>query len=267
MERAYLSIIEWPPGGDPAEQAQALAKAADMDQYQATMAIRRGFPQVVLRTDPPAAETAVERLHDLGVVALACRQEDLARFGAPRRVKRLVPTDDLLTHSYTCEMWRDAEVVLNMADVFLIVRATLAATQARTGVDGPSRGGAAGAVPGSRGAVRLSAASSTEMLDLYLNDGTCLRIDADKFNFDVLGEAKQLTEHLNAEALLQRLRSQAPQAIVDTAFADFRCPPDIIRAHFSFAGHSSTTRTSDAPAFDFYSAWAANMYHHLLHRA
>jgi hypothetical protein len=266
MERAYLSIIEWPPGQHPSEQAKALAGAADLDPYLATMAIRRGFPQVVLRTDPLTAERAVERLHEIGVIALACRQEDLARHGAPKRIKRLVPTGDLMVHSYTCEMWRDPEITLNTADIFLIVRATLAATQSRTAPDSSPRASSLG-VPGMRAPVRLSTTSTTEMLDLYLNEGKCLRIDADKFNFDVLGEHKQLTEHLNAEALLQRLRSQAPQAIIDTSFGDFRCPPDIIRAHFSFAGHSSTTRATEAPAFDFYSTWAAHMYHHLLHKA
>jgi hypothetical protein len=266
VEPAYLSILEW-PGDDPEkDRAATLAAAADMDPYLAAQAVRRGFPGVVTRTDCLAADLAVERLRERSIIAFAPRQSAFAN--SPPRIKSLAAAAGSSPPMYVCEMWRDEPVVLRTEDIFLIVRASLRASESRTtresGLNSAAAGYVVAGLPGAliasqmgRGSTKTTRISVTEMLDLHLQDGSSLRIDADKFSFAVLGPAMGLTDRQNAVLLLKRLAHEAPRAITDTGFEHFRCPPDIILSHFSARG---AKRTSQAPAFDFYSAWAALMY-------
>lgn len=279
-DKAYLSIVEWPGGVSEADQARALAAAAEMDPYHATLAVRRGFPQVIARLDALTAELAVERLREHRVVAFAPRQSSLEQHARARRIKSLSPALGSSPPMYLCEMWRDDQAVLNTADLFLIVRATLRAGESRTSRDpaaslnSAAAGYVIGGLPGamlashaSGGVQRTTSTSLTEIMDLYLRDGTRMRINADKFSFAVLGPDMGFSDRQNAALLLKRLRHDAPRAIVDTSFEHFRCPPDIVRSHFSDLGNSAVSRTTEAPAFDFYSPWCAMMYRALLEDA
>ena len=42
---------------------------------------------------------------------------------------------------------------------------------------------------------------------------------------------------------LARLMREAPRAILDTGFSDFRCPPEVLRSHFIDTGTGSVRRT------------------------
>ena len=110
---------------------------------------------------------------------------------------------------------------------------------------------------------RTTRVSVTEIMDLYLRDGSRIRINGDKFGFDVLGEGKGYTDRQNMDKLAVMLSERAPRAIVDLNFREFRCPPDILTSYFRSA-EGRVRLTVEAPAFDFYSVWAALMYRKMM---
>jgi hypothetical protein len=266
-DKAYLAVLQWPDAMDEAAQAAAIARAAGLDAYQAGLVARRGTPQIVARLDAEMAEVGAAQLHEAGATALALRQSVLGRAPEPARLKRLVPAVGAPEPMYTCEIWRGEDTGLRAADLYLIVHARLRSTEARTKADAQVSsaivyGGLEGAAIATAmngldsGVSRSSRISVTEMLDLWLKDGSRLRIDGSKFNFDVLGERRSRTQADNMAHLLGRLRAECPRALVDEGFAEFRCPPEFVRSHFIDAGESAVRKTSEAPAFEFYSAWS-----------
>jgi hypothetical protein len=270
MDHAYLSVVDWPGDVDEQARTHTLAAAAEMDPYQANLAVRRGFPQVVARVDPLTAELAVERLRDKGVVAFAPRRSALEALGEPRRIKSLAASPGASPALYLCEMWREEPLPLSTSEIFLMVRATLRSGESRVAREPGGRsaavgfaiGGMVGAIAATPAPTRSSSIHTHEMLDLHLTCGARLRVDGDKFNFGVLGPQVGLTDRQNMGLLLKRLAHENPRAIVDSSFEHFRVPADIVRTHFHAA--SGATKTSDRPAFDFYSAWCALMYKTLL---
>lgn len=270
-DKAYLSILDWPDAMDDAARAAAIARSTGLDAYQAGLAVKRGFPQVVLRMDPPAADRAADLLHAAGATAVAPRQSEMAAQGLARRVKSLSPALGAPEPLYACEMWRDEPDVLRPRELALIVRGTVVSTERRvsggsSGVAGP----ASYALAGIGGAMVAAAMDSTpttstkirtaEILDLYPCSGGRLRIDSDKFNFEVLGPVRGVSDRESMSRLVERLRREAPRALYDDGFAAFRCPPDTIRTHFIDTAGPAVRKTDQAPAFEFYSTWVAMMY-------
>lgn len=269
-ERAYLAVLQWPDSMDHAAQAAAITTAAGLDPYIAAQAARRGAPQIVARLEPDAADRGAAYLHSLGATAMAATQSQMAA-PEPARLKRLTAAGP----SYTCETWRAAPVTLPMADVFLMVRARLRSTQTRT--RGPAPGGKAALYLGGPTAAALAYAAHAmdtparstqiqldDLLDLWLVGGSRLRIDAARFDFDILGPDRVRLDRDNFELLVNRLRAQCPRALYDEGFADFRCPPEILRSHFVDSPGHSVRKTSEAPAFEFYSVWAWLMWRRLM---
>jgi hypothetical protein len=271
-ERAYLAVLQWPDGLEIGAQAAAIAVAAGLDPYIAAQTAKRGTPQIIARLDLDAARAGADHLQAAGAMALATTQSEMAAPPDPAALKRLVaaPGDD-----YACESWRHGPVTLRMSDVFLMIRAHLRATETR--IRGSAPGGRAALYVGgvAAGALAYAAyaadtpARSTkinvaEILDLWLRDGSRFRIDAEHFNFDVLGPERTPLGRQNMDLLARRLRAQAPRAIFDEGFANFRCPPELVRSHFTDVSSGSVKRTSEAPAFDFYSVWAYLMWRHML---
>lgn len=264
-DKAYLAVIQWPDELDERERADAIAHATGLDAYQADLVNRRGTPQIVARLDAEAAERSAEYLHDRGATAVAVRQSAMRAAPQARRLKRLTAAEGAPEPMYACEFWREPPGGLRAADLFLLVRAHVRSNETRMQPNslGPNPmvfGGldmaAAAAIAGSGSATRTSHTSVAEVLDLWLTDRARLRIDAERFNFDVLGEGRGRTGRENLDGLLALLRRDAPRAIVDEGFQGFRCPPDLVRSHFIDAGGASVKRTSDMPAFDFYSTWS-----------
>jgi hypothetical protein len=173
---------------------------------------------------------------------------------------------------FACEPWRDQPRTLRAPDLRLIIHARVAVSETRTSVSGSPNITAGFALGGFEGAMIQSALdpptvnrttrqiANPDVLDLCLAGGARLRINSARFRFDALGDRHAPTNHANAAALLALLTSLAPRAIVDRGFADFRCPPDVTRAHWSDTGSGTLQRATDAPAFDFYSAWSILLY-------
>lgn len=264
--RAYLSILEWPKAWTEADRARMLVDAAGLDEYTARLAARRGVPQIARWMDPDEAALAVGRLAATGVRAIAPDSDAMRTAGAPRRARRLSAA--IGADMYQCEMWRGEAATLRMDRVVLFVLAQLRKAERRVSQDptrrramvtGMAVGGVEGALLGA--ALTGPAASATtrttvsHVLDIYTGDGQRLRIDSDKFGFDVLGPERGVTDRESMSRLVERFARQAPRAPFDRGFESFACPADVVRTHFTDAGSDAVTRTSETPAFEFYSAW------------
>lgn len=273
-DRAYISVIEWPAGFDEAARVRVLVAALGVDPPSAAQLSRRGVPQIVARVKAALAPALLDRFHAAGVTAFAAARSRMRAVADPLRAKRLAPALGAPEPLYMVEPWRGEGRALRMADVWLIVRATLRRREVRTA---PDTSGNAGRMAGyamvgaeyalidaaaraGNSAVRSTSIASTEIIELHLADGSRVRIDADKFSFDVLGDRRGLTDRENAERLALRLAHEAPRAIIDTSFPAFRCPPEIVRTHYASIGEGALRSTTDAPAFDFYAVWVSLMY-------
>lgn len=270
LDKAYVSIIEWSGLLDEPARIALLTRVLGMDGYLARQAVRRGLPQVVLRTDVDKAEAALDAFHAVGVLAFAPTQSQLDERADFHAAKRLIAGSGA---TYLVEAWRGEPRTFDAARTFLLVRASLratetgpmpdqgstfatAATMAITGVPKGVHTEFVGDLDSSAGRKRTAV---TEIIDLHQADGTRIRLNGDKFSFDVLGDSRGYTDRDNMDKLAVRLSEQASRAIVDLDFRQFRCPPGILRTYYQSA-LGRVRRTVEAPAFDFYSVWVALMY-------
>ena len=269
LDKAYVSIIEWSGLLDEPARIALLTRVLGMDGYHARQAVRRGVPQVILRTDVDKAEAALDAFHAVGVLAFAPTQSQLDERADFHAAKRLIAGSGA---TYLAEAWRGEPRTFDAARTFLLVRASLRSTEKKSIVDqGSAFAAAATATSGMppightdfEGDIASSIARSrttlTEIIDLHQADGTRIRLNGDKFSFDVLGDARGYTDRDNMDKLAVRLSEQASRAIVDLDFRQFRCPPGILRTYYQSA-LGRVRRTVEAPAFDFYSVWVALMY-------
>ena len=272
LDKAYVSIIEWSGLLDEAARITLLTRVLGMDGYHARQAVRRGVPQVVLRTDVDKAEAALDSFHAVGVLAFAPTQSQLDERADFHAAKPLTAGS---AATYLAEAWRAEPRTFDAARTFLLVRASLRSTEKKSIVDqGSAIAAAALATSGMPpightdfegdidAAQSRSRTTLTEIIDLHQADGTRIRLNGDKFSFDVLGDARGYTDRDNMDKLAVRLSEQASRAIVDLDFRQFRCPPSILRTYYQSA-LGRVRRTVEAPAFDFYSVWVALMYRRL----
>lgn len=256
---AFVSIFAWPEGWTREQMIEALARCAGIDPADAALRVVKPAPLAIARMEERPAGAAVRALRDMGVRAFAPTLKQLNGLEPPILAKRLAAARGSEGAMYAVETWRGESVGLTMAGVGLIIRATVlsrrstagdATTQIRfdsaTGtmhlerVEGPAR--------------RMGMA---EIIELHTAEGRRVRIDGNKFSFDVLGDAREQADSVNAALLADRLVRQSPRAWVDTAFSAFTPPPGAVRA----LDAGATLARSRLPEFEFYSAWL-----HLLHR-
>ncbi len=257
-EQAYVSLLEWPQGLTLEDRIAAISASTGLDRYNARLRAQREAPVVLARLAAGAAAEAAEELRKIGAFVFVATESQIRSCAAAHRAKALRPALGAPEPTYLVELWRDEPVVLKASELFLIVRGRLRRSERTEGrVDvqyEPLSGGTTLEIgsPGTRLAV-------SDLIDLWDRSGRRIRINGDKFNFDVLGAERGYSDNENADRLALRLASQAPRAMVDTSFAAFHCPPDILRAVWQ-TGMNGQRRRSDAPAFDFYSVWSWLMH-------
>ena len=262
---AYVSIIDWPSSFTRQDMVRAVSTATGMDPYLAAQRVAKPVPMVLMRMPPPAAASALESLGKSGVTAFAPTDEQLASVPAPIRAKSLSAAEGAPEPMYFCEVWRGEPFGLRPRDIFLLVRARIAKTEfagTRTEVDiGYSAIG--GGPVSMQHEVPVERTTVADMIDLYLRQDrgpiTRVRIDGRKFNFDVLGKARALSDNTNADSLSLLIARQAPHAVIDTRFGDFSCPPGTVKVTAARFSPDSRQRRDDHPVFEFYSAWSCLM--------
>jgi hypothetical protein len=179
------------------------------------------------------------------------------------------------------EPWRGESHGLLMDDVYCIVRARIGkASVGPTEVEVTPRHAPYGMGPSWDVDVSVTTkrtSSKSDMIDLWLfdrehsskrPDGRIvygikqIRINCEKFNWDILGKNKGLTEGNKADQLAVILGNQAPHAAVELNFAEFRdaSSPAIGSSWSSTSAGGS--KKDESGAFDFYSAWCGLMHWH-----
>lgn len=269
MDDAILSIVDWPDGFGENHKVQALVKLAGVDAPRAKLLVTRGLP-IMLNMPGQAAGRSETRLAKYGIDVFAPRVSDVARVPEPLRIKRLAWADGAPAPMYMAEPWRGEPRGLVCSDLFLLVRGMVRQSVTRTPINrkrlssmriSGAIGGLAGAAAASMmGDGNTRGASDTHVrikhvLDLYFHEAQPLRLDGDKFSFDVLGESRGLTDGQNMDALAVMLAEQAPSAIVDTSFHGFHVPPVLLKRVRTQTAGATIRRENMEPLFDFYSAW------------
>lgn len=268
--RAYLVIVGWPAGATEDSATETLVRAG-MDAYTARLRARRTLPQVADRISLSERDDKLALLHGLGVLAVAPTEAELNDVCEPLMAKSLVSAGE---GEYLIEPWMGQGRRLRMAEVSLMVRASVRSRwkQTSSGHDaryvaagaalGGLQGAAIGAMIGAHSGVDGSGASVVEILDLYGPSEGPIRVSGAKHNFSVLGERRGLTDRANMETLLADLTSQAPSAVVDDCFGCFSCPTELLTVRVTTDGKSSTRKEDHMSAFDFYTRLRWIMHQH-----
>lgn len=279
-ERAYLTIVEWPAEFDEHRRLEALVAASGADPAQARLAVRQAPPMIALLIGRIDRTPILSHLNRQGVLAIAPTRAELARMPPPIAAKGLAEAIGSEGRLYMVEVWRTESQGLRTQDIRLLVRASLRRSITTTRADrsgshygsltahsDAETGFFAGALSGSmtgEGTDRSTRLHTTEILDIYTADKRRIRINSDKFGFDVLGAERSYTDGRNTDLLAIRLAERSPSAFIDNGFATFRPPADVRLVSERSAGAGTTRSRSDAASFDFYSPWFALTYAALL---
>ncbi len=282
-DRAYVTVLGYPPDMSAREQVVALSEALRVDEYTANIASRSPVPAIVKTCSEKDGDEAVRVLGELGISAFAATRRHIERFSNPVEARRLMPALGAPSPMYAVEPLRPRlheGGSLVMKDVVVMIVGNIRVTQSESTPADPATGvgylqlgivspeaAAVGyvmnrasdevTVPGSNISKRTS---DRYLLDVYTREGRCVRIDTDKFSYDLLGDRKDYTERGNLSLVCERLRSEAPQSIFDVGFPNFRPPPDVLTQKSRLAGHAVRTVNDNKPAFDFYSPWRVLLY-------
>jgi len=257
---AYLSIIRWPDGYSVDDRVAAIVEATGLDHVAARQRVVKGTPAVVHRFDASLSDAVMAPLKSRRIGAFCITQRVLDALPDPKPAKSLSAAVGAAEPMYLCEIWRDESVGFLARDLFMIVRARLRLTQrGETQIETrmePTYVPGIGLMPTAvTEKYRYDKTKFTDMLDLYLLNGTRIRVNGDKFNFDVLGTDRGMTDNENMDKLALRLGEESPLCRIDNDFQSFICPSILIRGWRTGRNGEREIR-NDSPAFEFYSAWS-----------
>lgn len=244
----------------------ALVEAAGIAPADAERRAVGGPPLIVARMPMVAARSAEAVLAGKGVGAFLLDAAIFGAVGPPARAKRLTRAPDAPGVTYRVELWGGPPILLSMESVWLIVRAklrktTLGEVQADAQlVPDPYTGD----YHVETGSTRKKTINVNDLIDLYLRDGSRVRIDSSKFGFDAVTGPRAAADATNTDRLALQLATQAAGALVDTGFdalagASIVRPRDIPRPAID-----RQRFPNDDPAFEFYSVWSAARYRRML---
>ncbi|XVJ60124.1 MAG: hypothetical protein HEQ23_12315 [Tepidisphaera sp.] len=272
--RAYVSILDWPQSMTADRRVEAIVAATGLDPHTARQRAARGAPQVTMLVDAELAPAIVAGLTAEGLPAFAPTEDDLLRAPAPLRVKRLIKPEGTPLAMYMAEMWKGPSEGFRCEDVELIIRARVDETTVRTvlGSEPAAHGLSGPGMMSHRSRAFISAAFDAEspglearktithesrhVIDLFTRDGRRLRCDSAKFNYDVLGPDRGISDLQSSERLALRLAEECENAQIETGFREFRCAGDIIASTERALGGVTVAKRDESPVFEFYSAWS-----------
>lgn len=280
LDRAYVTVIRYPADMTERERTVALSAALKIDEYSAEIVQKWETPSIVKICDNAEGQEAVRTLDELGIQAFSAKKKSLDKLGAPITAKRLLPAIGAPRAMYAYEPLRPRmhePGSLIMDDVFAMIagrvreKRSVTSTPVPTGEYGyPGEATGAAGTAGRRGVggnLVSSKVAERFLLDIYLVDSRRIRIDTGQFNFDFLEGKLGFTDRENFARMSERLRAEAPRAIFDDAFEQFRPPPNR-SAHSSRAfGDGTVSIVDTGPAFDFYSQWKCLLFVHLRNRS
>ncbi|MFG0330685.1 MAG: hypothetical protein ACF8PN_12410 [Phycisphaerales bacterium] len=289
----WLTVIHWPEEATEADLTDLLARATGGDAADCRLMVRRVPPTVVAYCTQEVGHRAAESIRGAGGLAVAISAPDIVGFGPTRKIKDI----GLDARGLRFEMWREEPLVLDPAELLVLVRAHVSEEIRPVSTDdswgrrlsggGPGFpfavmggwgvGGAFGIATVVYGRQILDDLASGSMsgagslrsrdrrlrishkLDLHTRDGRVFQIDGDKFGFQVLGDQRGSSDNVNIDRLCEWFIQLAPDAAVDPYFSQWKAPPG-----FELVRIPHRSLNSDDAKFAFYSRWAAMMYRHLI---
>ncbi len=263
-DRVYITLLAWPKRLSGAGRAEALVSACGLDAPHAQRLAADAGPVLVMALPPTPARAAVKALPAAGIPAVGHPQARFDELLPPFACKRLVAAQGAADALYLAEPARprrDEPRGLRAADIRLIVRARLVRQTVESTTSAALEPRLAGAfdVPTVERVRTTTESHVSDVIDVYEHSGRAVRIDGDRFNFDVLGTARGLSDGQNAGRLATMLAERAPRAEIDLDFAARRLRGPAARTHrtsgMSLSGATLIARRDDHAAFDFYSVW------------
>ncbi len=266
-----ITVLNWPAGTTREGAAAILVEAIGLDPFIANQRAAKPPPMVVARVVEPVGRSVMQTLKERKTPAFMLRDADVRRLPPPVLAKRLMAAEGAPRPMYMVEAWRGDGMPVMMDDVYCIVRgrigkASVGPAQVDADVYSDPDTGAT-VIEGSVKRTRSSRLS--DMIDLWMFDRAHaeeregktvygikrVRINCDKFNWDVLGDEKGMSDNENADKLSLRLAGQAHSAAVEIGFAQFRDSSTPAIGSGWSGTMSGGSRLDQGPAFDFYSAW------------
>ncbi len=279
-DRHYLSLVTAPEGVSRTDLARALHERAGLDAQTVALNLGRTPPCILGLYDPGPCEGAMSTILDLGGDAFACSLSDLQALGATQKIKDL----ELRHGALAGTLWRGGPFTIDPKQIQILIRVKLSQTHTKPPPAGLSRVGSgrthAGpviyptgfAMGGAYGTAMMlyahhEAASfswdrsikTSDKLDIHLDDGRIYQIDGDKFGFQILGDQRGMSDHVNIDRMCELLAHLAPDEVVDPYFSLWTAPVGHQRLRIP-----GMKVNNDNPKFAFYSRWAALMYRHVM---
>ena len=280
--RRFLTIIKRADNQSPAGMAELLEKACGFDIETARLKANTEPPSVFSLNDGMNASDFILKLNDMGGQAFECTLRDIESLGRTRMIRNIGILDGRLE----LDMWREDPVSIPREDVRLICHGRIRherrlhgmPTKSRPRVhQGPSlvATAIASAIPlgiaatlyarreVGRDSTGTGLTSTTRMfsdrIDVITRQGDVFQVDANRFNFDVLGDLKGFTDQENVLKLCELLSHVTPNEIMDPYFALWIPPTGYHQIQLD-----GMKTAGEDPAFAFYSRWSWLMYRHML---
>ncbi|GEM_PF-1456376 len=274
-DRAYLSVLGWPPGYDEGRRVETLVACAGIAPFVARQMARRATPAIVHLFDAVLRDDVLGALHEHGVLALAPTRGELNAYPKPTDPREIERFPDrrgwFALHDRDGSMWtfRSDQVRLIVAGT---VRVSGGAGRARVdrandvmwcgfgGIEGVAGAAVRGALRDSEGGwgsgtVRDVRAIGVIDLHLELDAGPGLvRLSGGNAGLGVVGEERGRPSLVGRADPLELIRDAMPDAPFEGGFGSFNTPGDV-EAAADAAGQGGSRL--NPVAFHFFSVWSA----------
>ncbi len=264
--QAFLSILSWPSGFTLQNRAEALVASAGMDPDLAIIAAKNETPMIAGKIDAIIRDEILRVLHDLGVLALAPMEDEIALYPEPEPIKRVVRFPGTTPAAFAADDNDEPAWTFTSDDIRLIVSGTARYIETRVDAKRPTLGGRprddryASEVK----IVKSQRTRTKEILDIHLEmkgSPRLLRLTGQRTLVRSLDEIDDRPSLLDPPDPIGLLKPFVQGARIDTGFHAFSPLPEI-RSRFSGGGNAAKNHSPEV--FGFYSAWLATM-DHILH--
>lgn len=256
-DRAYLSIVSWPPGLDEARRRDICQKYLGADQFRAREWARRAVPAIFKRDSIEHASRAAGELRDAGVQALATPAALLGpRDGECRDAEWIERRGD--GERYVAAFKRGgggAAAEFSPRQAIALVRAHVrepsrSAGQGESGAASHQMQGTLSAHAWVENRVARAGVSVVEVLEIATREGVRVRIQGGRCGLRGFDQPATPSARAALDALAEQVRRDAANGVdIDTGFESARFVAEFA-PDFDVQGD---WRSMDG--FDVYSNW------------
>jgi len=264
--KAFLSILSWPSRFTHHDRVEALVASAGMDPEQANIEAKIEPPTVVATVDAIIADEILRVLHNLGVLALAPSEDEMALYPDPEPIKRVARYPATNPTAFAADDNDEPAWTFTTNDIRLVVSGTARYTEIKTDAKrrslGHHRFGSAASNMASSltSGVKITKTERTrtkEIMDIHLfmnGKPRLLRLTGQRTLIRSLEELDDRPSLLAPPDPIELLEPHIPGVRIDRGFQSFH-PPAKIRIRSGSSRHGAKKRTPEA--FGFYSIWLA----------